>query len=521
MFHISRTKYLTAISMLALAACGGSGGGSPAPAPTPPPPPAGGGSTNAAPTVSITVSEMTPLEGESSLLDGSGSADADGDSLTFSWTQLSGPSVTFTAPTAEMTEISVPNLAADTPARIQLSVSDGTATTSSEVTLTLTNIVLTPAASSTITNERIFNDNNNVTSIVASDNFGDTLSYLVYERDGEDLLDLFGYDENNNPAILTSEAIEADSSNLTADGTPNPSFIPWLAAFEDDEVTLFAPLAEPAEQFSIDVDAPCSLARENNRAFENTFIGSRTGDSSLIEYVLNENFTATGETVELASFGEGQALCEMQIVARSLNGTMNGFAPGIADGERLLAFDENANRIISYTLPRDENNRVIDAVESSSVAIDLDLPEGVTADFVASKKISASGQDGLALVFSDGQTEGQHRLVIIGSNGDGTISQDLFRWDFGTPTSIVSAPIDGHGGETLFITTSDSPYAVIFQSGEVFSSDTTYLPLSGPTFFDVGVGHGVASNFTSGPERQRGTIVTFPDENLIRIFERD
>ncbi len=58
-------------------------------------------------------------------LDGSASSDADGDPLTFAWTQLAGPAVTLSSTTVAKPTFTSPSVLTNTPLTFQLAVSDG------------------------------------------------------------------------------------------------------------------------------------------------------------------------------------------------------------------------------------------------------------------------------------------------------------------------------------------------------------------------------------------------------------
>ncbi len=87
---------LSAISLMT--ACGGGGGGSAGPAPA----------TNRAP-VANAGTDVATDERSGVTLNGSGT-DADGDALTYAWSQVSGPAVTFTDSTDPGTSIDVPEI---------------------------------------------------------------------------------------------------------------------------------------------------------------------------------------------------------------------------------------------------------------------------------------------------------------------------------------------------------------------------------------------------------------------------
>ncbi len=122
--------------MLSLAACGGGSGGNSG----------GGGGGNTAPTANAgadqTVDELTNIA-----LTGSGS-DANGDTLTYTWTQTAGTQVTLINGDMAQANFDAPDVALGTPETLtfQLTVSDGTANTNDSVDI----LVREPAATVTV-----------------------------------------------------------------------------------------------------------------------------------------------------------------------------------------------------------------------------------------------------------------------------------------------------------------------------------------------------------------------------------
>src|SRR5687768_17438324 len=102
-----------------LSACGGGGGGSSNPQPP----------TNTAP-VADAGSDVTVFRDSTVSLDGSHSADADGNSLTFKWSQTSGPAVALSSDTAARPNFIAPRITGSL--GFSLVVNDGRAASSAD-----------------------------------------------------------------------------------------------------------------------------------------------------------------------------------------------------------------------------------------------------------------------------------------------------------------------------------------------------------------------------------------------------
>ena len=122
---------VSALALLICTACGG--GGTSSTTPTAPPPV----SVNQAPVASAGSTLSIVAEGQKFELDASGSTDSDGDSLTYSWQQLSGPAIDMASATSETLSLTAPLLDADEDVSFELTVSDGTLSNVSTVSLNI------------------------------------------------------------------------------------------------------------------------------------------------------------------------------------------------------------------------------------------------------------------------------------------------------------------------------------------------------------------------------------------------
>lgn len=529
---------LALILTLTVTACGG---GSTSTPPTTPPT-----QTNTAPTVSINVTNMSPNEGLTTTLDGSSSSDADGDNLTFSWTQLSGPDLKLSSPTASVTDVFVPNLTDDEMARIQLQVSDGKEMTTQEVTLTLKNVVLSPIAKSTNTGELNFDYPNTVLAMLSAGRFSIqefvTDNYFLYQEGNALKWDSFSLDSqsaNDTPVIsprdLQFEIGDLDniSQRIEVFKSAGTQSFPLFSVTESGTLNLVDAASSINPVLSVDIENPCTaiLSPETPqdlfRPISSGVIGLYDGGAKIFDYRgdgIDGDFQrpiAGTEVLLEGQFGGNASFCEMVFTNKLTTDLENSFT------SELLAFDQKTNRVVHYQQEINPSDGTTDAlIEIASAPVELNLPENVTVDFVTSARTSFGGFGALALVYSDGKTQGNHRLVIVSLGDEHAIAQETLSWNYGVPTSILRADLSTftfeegeERGQTFIITTKDSPYSIVYTSAPIFTGATSYFPFSGPSYYDLGVGHGLVAPF-QGIDGKPRTLVTYPDENRIRLITR-
>lgn len=142
-------------------------------------------------------------------LNGDASSDADGDSLSYSWTQLSGPAVALNSADQVQSGFQAPAVSTDTPLEFQLSVNDGELSGSDTVVVTLLAPapINTPPGVSVSSPLELESEASGSVTATANDADGDALSYQWTVPAG------FSASGANSATIsLTAPAVTADSS---------------------------------------------------------------------------------------------------------------------------------------------------------------------------------------------------------------------------------------------------------------------------------------------------------------------
>ncbi|HYO66609.1 MAG TPA: myxosortase-dependent M36 family metallopeptidase [Archangium sp.] len=160
------------------------------------------------PPVANAGTDLTANERSRVTLSGSAS-DVDGDDVSYSWTQVSGPAVTFTGADTAAPSFTVPEVTGDSDVVLRLTVSDGTRTASDTVTVRVLNVNRAPTVNAGL--DGLATERGGYTlSGSASDADGDTLSYLWTQLSGTPVA-LRNYDKASatfaTPEVLFDEVL--------------------------------------------------------------------------------------------------------------------------------------------------------------------------------------------------------------------------------------------------------------------------------------------------------------------------
>lgn len=505
---------LTCASVLALTACGGGGSSTPSsqgggtPSPPPPPPP-----TNSAPVASIAVSNMSPNEGLKSSLDASESSDSDGDALTYSWTQLSGPQLLFSSTNGVETEISVPSLTENQTARIQLQVSDGTDTATAETTLSLINVDLQPRYSEAGT---VFSPE----SIGAYDYAGKISQFLdnltvIFDTGQTEGVTYDTASSTTSTSPFLNGLIVRDPDNASITSNIFQTFPNGTALIDFDADTVYITNTNPSDptnvqSLELEATQPCFLAK----VFKFTVVGQRGNGIKIFD---QKNAGALPGNYSLIEN------IEPNISVCAINSFNNG----------AIAYDENTGEILLLRYVDVSGNflnfsvNTFDDIASLAIAEritpSLNLPDGVSAEFVKAIPYQSSyvSDRGLALLYSDGAVDGNHRIVFAGFTTDGsgnpTLNYDVLQWTYGVPQEALNARTGGisRSFDEVIITTKDSPFAVVFAQNNTLLNATSW---TGPHYMEIGLGATNIAPYFSNPTAN-ALWVNYADENQIRLLD--
>lgn len=509
---------------LSVTACGGGGGGGSSPPPppppvvSPPPPP---------PPVTLTAAATAPVtsiqEGQPGLLDASGSTDTAGGTLTFAWTQTDGPTAAIDNAAIAKPTITVPEITADTPATFKVTVTSGSQTASATVSITFANIAQTPV----------------FTTLPLAGKA--TFNLPVQAILGSPVVGLVGVGANSDPITFAELSLSAggdlqvapqdpfgqsfkpktrfEISRAYQGATPNE---PQMFAYreEDNLFTGFKRSAAGIFSKIIDTPAPAPCAATYPPYIYNSkapiYVGGRKSGFSRY-YVADPKGSAPSASF-IGSMTTGQSFCAILAPGFPLDDPGHALSPTPSYPD-VIAIDVDANTINRF-VQKGTNATTGDAdpyMLSETIPINLNATGQLK--LVASSPVGSIGTTptALALVYTDGVHNGEHRLVIVGINKTGHIVQDTYSWPLGVPTAVIPDDLNGDLRGEVVIISSTSPQAIVFEIDQALGP---MLPLHGPSYAEIGLGATAAVSSGAGVLGQLDLYVAYRDKKEVRAFAR-
>lgn len=554
MFINQPTVRVRAVLLAALAACsacgGGGGGGNgtgvvvggggTSPPPPPPPgtlpptsPPVSPPSTPPTVAASATTSASSVHEGQPFTLDASTSSASSGAALTYAWTQTSGPAVTIASPTSAVLNLSAAEVTASATARFQVTATAGAASSSATVDVTFTNIAQTPVfLIPEIADSAPFNAafSGAIGAIAGNWNFGlvgthatpnGPISFAQFEDVGPNTI-------VPTPApfgqTFTQPAIFELDPALPI-GTSHSFSSPFFAATEEsaNRYRLFRKTPGGAYTPYLDrsIDRPCATyypvgaANPSGAGGQTVLIGQRERGFSIL------SLNTTGSLYQ--EINTGQSFCALAVPQAPIDDSSGDFGdfPTLED---VIAIDTVTNTVSRFGPTAGDPTHY-----SLKAQVPVRLNSTTPLHFVAATTIRARDQygfmmpvAGLALVYTDGNHAGQHRLVTVGMDAGRTIRQTTRSWPIGVPSDVILDDLDDDGLPELIVISSTSPQAIVYEMRDLSS---TYPPMmipdelmAAPSFLEVGLGATAAIPRISNVLSLDGLYVAYRDKGRVNLF---
>ncbi len=550
-----------------LVGCSGGGGGStntPAPGPAPAP-------VNRAPSVNITA-PLTVVDELQMISVSAAGSDADGDSLTYSWTQTGGPSLNIGTQAAAEFSVLVPDLTADETYTFEVSVSDGEDTTTSTIEIVGQNIALSPVTAQwQNTPSRISYEGD--LSYIQPYTRGDSTSGSFEQIRTLILATTDVVDEQTTTSTHTYEHLNATNFDLVstdleivesddvADFNENISAvvdtrIEYEVAYdiEDTILNVRSKVTKEVIQTIELGQTVCFVASAREQEpnlldrfyFSDVIIGFESGGLAVLEDQrnLSENLAvdATTGLYNAASMLPTFSSPVLILEDGDFCNPLGGFNTIDVIGNETLAaedksyavearfFDEAAQTIKTVQIPTARN------YENASVTqtLEIGLGDGSTQfEFVthAIKPLLDLGSGSLVVYsFSSGEYAGDHYLIAFEIDGYGGDVDDIrtFKLPNGKPSSLslIERPNQGEREHDIVVVSKDSPFMVFIENTSGSAGVRTAFSFADPQYLEVGFGASQVSgnafgsrfSFFTGPNIDDDLYIAFPDENEIRIY---
>lgn len=463
------------------AACsggGGGGGGSSNPAPTPPQ------SGNNAPVPVLSTPDGTSFDsGATFRLDATSSTDADGDQLTFTWTQTGNAQIVGLPSNSSQLTLTAPFVTQAETVSVELAVSDGLATRTTTVDLTFNPAQLGAAhaefgtelnrvSSSLYPNLEFATvflraaSSNSANFGLLIKHFNQTNTLISHQSSPNgNLSDISLSEEFDTSYSLNDDILLAVGANVTSAAGSGVFLVNNTAGTVDAyEQSTASPFLQSLSSFNA-VNACAVIADDVNSGFDDLIIG---GNQGITIYANDDTAAGTfNSTTVLTATGE---YCYMRLMPTSPD-------------EVLAAFNSADNTLHFW------QNFSLTGAGLTHSEYAVPVPAGLSIEGVAF--VGDLNKALVAIALSDGNDEGINQILFWSKEG-ATVRTEIMSWTRGVPTGVhfldYYLPVgSGEYSPNIIVTLRDYPQMLIFDSaGEVSLSDVSSA-YGSPEVIDVGI----------------------------------
>jgi len=419
--------------------------------------------------------------------------------------------------TAISPTVTVPELSKDQFVEYRVTVSDGISQASDSVRIDLRNIVRTPlfvtpqlqvAASFTTNVRNLIGDHRFGLAGSANSEIGPLSFVGVKYSDGE-----FTANASPMPEAFTKPVDFKLASQPVGFGAQ-----PHIGVAQEDQnrFRMFVNTSGDTFESLIDytLDKPCSVSFGvlANGAPHAIFLGQRDKGFSILRLSSGSGNVGTFANLYRVDTS-GRSFCALLSADTPVDGITFSEFRYLQD---LIALDTDNNMISVFTQSGAAGVDTVQYALKQTTSVQLNATG--TLKFVKATEVGGFNnlRSALAMLFSDGRHDGEHRLVIAGITSTRQLVQETYSWGAGIPVDVMLDNFDEDYSPEVIVLTSTSPYAVVFES--MAANYGGFLPLGGPSFMEIGLGA------NSGLPRRLTTLgvpgmyVAFPEKKQVLVF---
>lgn len=486
---------------------------------------------NAAPVATLTATPNSVDEGLEINFDASGSTDAEGDPLTYSFVQISGAALNLEN-TDEVFTTTAPEVDTDGIVTLEVQVSDGRDVSTQRVDINVSNVVQMPTLPVTLDVERSLSIEGELFGVEGFVNPGNAGLLAVSGIDGG-LVGLRSVEVGNDTEFVQGST-QLVTPQFERGSRPMESVLSdTYLIVESDGITFLQQDTSNADPVlnvagKIDVEEPCTAELTIQRSSAGNFLViGRKGGVSLYAYDRGSESLFSFDTLTfLDSVDDGNNYCALSTGGSTDFGDGGGTAPAF-----FLGFDSDSFEIQRFRITDDGAGSL--TLEAEQRFANPDLPVD-SRSFVRGFKRPGFFNT-LAVVVADEFREGNHSVqYIIERPNSGGIGFFTGNWNLGKPSDLAFVEFDDEvttnpdgstrsstGDVYMFITTPDTPQAVAFQEPENRNVANGPLEVS---YLEVGLGASIAYGTRSAANDTSdvgfdGLILGYPEKREIKRFD--